>query len=873
MLTPLRWVVHSLSTIWLAVIFLAWVALYAVAASIPVGVLFKAPTYAFYGLTLLAAVAVLALLPTWVIVRVMRSAGAGRAARFATGFIAVIGLTIGAAALWGALVWPHLNYNQGKGTGVLFFAEFINHYKDVTIRRLPGVEMTELEFYAWWPLTVPLLLFVVNMFVATVRRIEFRFENIGVLTVHAGIITMALGSAYYSVAKLEGDTILAAGQVDPATGQPAPGPPVGTFFDNTRVVLNVAQRGLHPGPAGPGKMEPRLLRGLPRYNEYNLGAARLHIGDLEIPPGAPGDDGRTLDIPVPSNLIGDLPPAIDTDLRVRVVGYAPVTERQIVWDTSGSPGEASGPARLITAQALRRAPDGTLQRRDLPRLFLGGASPADAADALFDGLFVVRLSRDMPQERWDLLRSPTPASESLNALHVSIPGQRVSKWFPIAPGSKLALGDPAWSFEVRSISPAPSLPIVTPGYENATSTEVVVRVTPPERYIPPGAAEPLKPFDRFLFARYPELDQDIGLVARPDGRPSRTPPTPLVGLTHLDTSIVTVFIDEQTQGATEADNPPVRAIVRLPGKDPVVLSNLRNGSTIPVGDPEVLVLKLAERFPAARKTLAPFVVPTIDRRDQTGTHRKAMAAVRVEQVSEQGEVVWSQTRWVPFSEFEPSRQFDIASFFVPGGRIVDVTFGRLRHALPGLELTLLDFEMIPYPHSTQPRDFRSDVRVDKIERDASGREVSRVSVLAHTSLNDPLLISPFTWSDSRSWLENAKRWLADRLGPTRFKFSQAGWDADGWNQSVEAAKAGLIKRPVARFTRLGVGNNPGIYVIAGGAIMMSLGIPWAFYVKPLILRRRKAKIQAQLSAGTYVPPGRVKKSIPSPDRPSAGASA
>jgi hypothetical protein len=59
--------------------------------------------------------------------------------------------------------------------------------------------------------------------------------------------------------------------------------------------------------------------------------------------------------------------------------------------------------------------------------------------------------------------------------------------------------------------------------------------------------------------------------------------------------------------------------------------------------------------------------------------------------------------------------------------------------------------------------------------------------------------------------------------------------------------AGLGARPVSRWTILGVGNNPGIYVIATGAVMMGVGIPWAFYIKPLLVRREKKKIQERLA--------------------------
>ena len=64
----------------------------------------------------------------------------------------------------------------------------------------------------------------------------------------------------------------------------------------------------------------------------------------------------------------------------------------------------------------------------------------------------------------------------------------------------------------------------------------------------------------------------------------------------------------------------------------------------------------------------------------------------------------------------------------------------------------------------------------------------------------------------------------------QYKFSQSGWDPER-----------------QAYTILGVGNTPGIYLIAGGGILMCLGVPWAFYVKPMVQRRRKHKIQRKIA--------------------------
>jgi hypothetical protein len=49
------------------------------------------------------------------------------------------------------------------------------------------------------------------------------------------------------------------------------------------------------------------------------------------------------------------------------------------------------------------------------------------------------------------------------------------------------------------------------------------------------------------------------------------------------------------------------------------------------------------------------------------------------------------------------------------------------------------------------------------------------------------------------------------------------------------------------FTVLGVANRPGILTMTVGCVMITLGLIWAFYVKPVIINRRKA--QALAAAG------------------------
>jgi hypothetical protein len=176
------------------------------------------------------------------------------------------------------------------------------------------------------------------------------------------------------------------------------------------------------------------------------------------------------------------------------------------------------------------------------------------------------------------------------------------------------------------------------------------------------------------------------------------------------------------------------------------------------------------------------------------------------------------------------------------GRTIALSFGRRSYVLPGFMVQLLDFTMEAYDHRGAPRDYQSLVRV--LPTGDSFQPYDHV-----TKLNAPLQ-APFEWlDDRRSWLANAWGTFTSRLSPYQFKFSQAGWDRSGWEQTQAATDRGEMPRPVARFTILQVGNNPGIHVIAAGGVLMSVGIPWAFYVKPWLLRRRKKRLEADLAAG------------------------
>lgn len=796
-----KFVLRAFSSITLAVVLLVFVSIYAMLASVPVGLLALAPTYLIYALSLVLP---LALVWTGIIVIVSRL-GHDRATRFSLG---VIGLIVSGAACawaWWALAWPMLRYDAISGTGVRLFADFVETYKATTLRRLPAFEMTELEFYSWWPMRAALLAFVVNMFVATVRRIEFTFKNIGVLTVHTGIIVIALGSIYYQKLKKEGNTILVAG-VDTQTGVQGIGPPQTGFYDNTRVVLYAMQEGSQMGAAA---WEQRPIRRLPRYNDYGLDVGdehaqtslwrqtRTHMPWEGIPK-------RTLSIDVPpTNKL------IDEDIRLRVVGYASYADLKSDW-LRLDPRDVDGallPARILTIDAG----GGAFSFMMLPSVPAGRVRASERLE------FEYTLSMD--ERRWRDLSEPLEPDVQ-HALVIEVPDAGVRLVTPVSRGASIAVGETGYRVEVEQLSPRPPMPIVTRGYEGATSSVAVVKITTP------GGQQ----FQRWAYSRFPELDQDILQETGATGRPLRRPADTAIRIAYIDATRGQVIIDETVSGT-------LRAIIRRPGEKVQVIDSLAMGEWLERIDGQ-MNLAVTQRWEHAEPFERPVPVPA-DERDKRSVGTHIASAVAVE-VGLQGSD-WSRVVWIPFTQYMGVGGEGQRSVRLPDGRSITLAFGRLRHEFPGFAVQLVDFEMIAYDHRGAPRDYQSTLRVSSTQSPPAFKPYTHVC-----KLNAPLR-APFHWDEDAPWVSNFVRRLAAGINPNQFKLSQAGWDQEGWNQSSQLVDQGALDRPFVRFTILGVGNNPGIHVIALGSILMGVGIPWAFYIKPWLIRREKARIQRTLA--------------------------
>ena len=83
----------------------------------------------------------------------------------------------------------------------------------LSLREIRGLEMTEFEWFHWWPFKWLIATLCLNMSIVTVRKIKLTKLTIGVWAIHSGVITLVLGCLVYFTQKIEGDVLLSRARV------------------------------------------------------------------------------------------------------------------------------------------------------------------------------------------------------------------------------------------------------------------------------------------------------------------------------------------------------------------------------------------------------------------------------------------------------------------------------------------------------------------------------------------------------------------------------------------------------------------------------------------------------------------------------------
>ena len=718
------------------------------------------------------------------------------------------------------------------------------------VRQLPWLEMSEFEWFHWWPFNVLIVLYCVCMTVVTVRRIPLRTVNLGVWAIHSGIIILCIGSYYYFGTKVEGDAPVFRRRVvvnmpgmDHAVGLVAlpgnqatavVGPDVWRFqVQSTNAawpILSDEHKGetayavnVMVSPPSGDPFIRQLLAGFPQYTEDVIPGQGRAIKSI----------GRKL-VNEELSLALEYEPqpyfhVMDTwALYTRKVGDAEWSQRPIhglprYHDRIGSRDQVFSdphypvPLRAIDllvpppaeGDALSSAKlhiTGYLRYANLQHRWRDGGSklnpvvqltvlPSGGPPKTHDLVAFDRTHRtaddEMIELRWlddvgGLVDLPV---DSRATLSVAVPDKDVSLAVPLTRESVVGAGGPftdieGTEFAYRLLNVQDNL--VLPGSGRRVSI-VMVDIKTPEGQ-----------FTRMV-ADQPGMTRDMHGDADPHSSTARSPAA-------ADARIVTVY---------------------KPGSAPIIVAAHPNGLHVVVNGPEGRILGRdvdigeiveivpglqvrADAFwPQAISEAKPYVVPLPQRRDV----KEAFAKIRLEVETSAG----NQYEWLPFNQYAlPNAQYAYGGRFnyqpkvirLPDGGAVEVLFSRERRRLP-TSIALSAFDL--------------DTHI--------GGYTGQVSTIRNYVSKLAFLTEEGTWTEPTPIQVNV---------PTEYGgywYFQSSWDKPSNNDPGGGMN----------YTGLGVGNRNGVYIQLAGCCLSVVGMMFAFYVKPVIRRRRHERSRAKVA--------------------------
>jgi hypothetical protein len=301
-------------------------------------------------------------------------------------------------------------------------------------------------------------------------------------------------------------------------------------------------------------------------------------------------------------------------------------------------------------------------------------------------------------------------------------------------------------------------------------------------------------FDRNVVARFPEISPDF---IEQDGQRKRIQE-------RVDNNIQLTFHDAQrdqfwlVENDTRDANKKFEIYHRKVGGGKVdrYPATLKTPIAVKVGGTQ-MHFNLLEETDRAIEVARPHIIPP-QQRERGQTSMDAMQMSVIEMSFSKGDIK-DKRFFVPFVQFatigDPPMGRQPTAINIPGVGQVGFLLSTTRRALP-TTVKLVDFQAIKYPGAANSyRDYVSTLEVtDK----ATGQKETLTA-----RLNEP-------------------------AGSHGLYYFQASWDGD--------------LQPGIRFSVLGVGNRPGIDTMLIGSTLIVLGIGYAFYVKPILLKKKKQAI-------------------------------
>jgi hypothetical protein len=768
------------------------------------------------------------------------------------------------------IVYPYLTY---AGTGPEATPTGIDWAHD-QLRQWRGLEMTEFEWFHWWPFDLMMILIAINITVTTLRRIPFKAVNYGVWMIHSGILVLILGSFIYFGTKVEGDTPVARRQV------------IATYED-------VAADGTK------STREVSFLAAPGTRATSGEGADQVTFEVTTIDPEwelLTGDDkGKRAYSVTVAVTRGE-----KRYMRQLLVGYPQLTEDLIFTDDPQQP--------------MKR-------------------SVKETGNAIFDASMAMRL--DYEPQGYFYLRNELVKSW---ALYVRKPGDRewVERKIDGLPLYNDYIGDRDLVFQQGGDKQLPLDPLdvaVGPTSENDPFQDVEFRINgflryaiPRSRFVDGPAGSPLNPVAFVTVASDRGQRQDYRLVARDPDRASADG-----GLLRF------VSIDSETQFAQFSRQPtitiripskgieireeirdvaaanPDAPFVEIKGTEEAGkaayayrVSNVRDD--VPVGGATVSLAILEVRTPKGLFRRWVFSDPSLTRDvvqpDASDAHGaptmqddsiqtfyepgNGLALVSLVHGPEEGRIrlvssIGSDAKVVDLKpretaplaggitvrveELMPRAVLEVKPLVVPREqreRDAMEIFSQILVSAPNTPAEWLEFNRWVF---NGPEDvLRRSPYKPMVMRLADGREVELLFSRQRLPLGTDIALEEFILTSHVGGFTGAMSTIRDYTSAVRFRDPGSAWsepmtvsvndpiEHDGlwyfqaqWDPPDTSSDEGIRPSAGLNYTVLGVGNRNGVYIQLLGCVIAVAGMIYAFYVKPVIKRRRQEEVLAGLA--------------------------
>jgi hypothetical protein len=733
----------------------------------------------------------------------------------------------------------------------------------VSVAQMRHIEMTEMEWFHWWPFDVLIALLCLSLVTVTLRRIPFRPVNFGVWMIHSGIIVLLIGSVWYFGTKLEGDAPIARRNV--VVSLPGATPVVmharlgnKTTVRGGGVRYSVEVAGIDPqweildeAHAGEKAYAVTLLVTSPERTFFRQVLANY--------PQYTEDIVRSSDAAQPmaraKKVNADGSPLVDSRFQAWLE-YDPQEHFYLMHSSAlyfRRFGEEAWSARPIHGlprynDYVSAVDDVFLQTGDTlqPDPIELKVGPGAVTDVLGDAAFRVtgylRYAQITERRRIGGARlDPAVSFEITDATgkrleeqliafdpgaNTAVEGNLVFRWFDTQAAFEAYTEVPALMVTYPESGTTVSIPVnettsMTPGapfvpIETGDDTRIEVRVRSVQDNIPTGddANSPTMSvavveyrIDGEEFTRW--VSTEAGLTRDRIGAEGRFP-----------TDDESPFDPRVTMTFNRGASPPLITIAAGPNPDDlhlVLAVNTPIPHTIPVTPGETIELRPGVNFRVTQygahtqAQMKPLVVPRLQR-DRGVERRASMIQVHVPGALSD-EPIWLGYNEYPFESAQDALfrfPYDPTPVRMADGSVVELLFSRDRRPLPA-PLALDDFVV-----TSRVGGFTGQTATIR-------NWTSRVAF----QVDD-------TWSDLYEVSVNA---------PIQFGgywYFQSSWDPPFSGNGVSSA--GL------NYTVLGVGNRNGVQLQLLGCCISVIGMIFAFYVKPIIKRRQRERVYRDVEA-------------------------